>query len=935
MQSRFEQAAVSFLRGLARELVRRPRWFVYPQIVLFIGSILYTAGFLQFSTNRDDLVGADKEYHRNFIRYKSDFRAEEELVAVAESDSPEKNRQFVERLGVRLLGETNLFTDVMYQTDVKMLGNKALLFFPEEELEQLESTLRDFSPFLEQFTSATNLTSMMRLVNQRFRSAFRDRGAEGGEEMVKALPAFRRIIEEATVALDRPGNPPSPGVTALFGAGPEAEQRIYITFDAGRLYVVTARPISREVKGAAVARLRELVEETRREVTGVNASITGEPVLEMDEMAQSQRDTTKAAVVSLMLVALIFIYGYRESGRPLKATVCLVVGLAYTMAFATLSVGHLNILTITFVPMLIGLAIDFGVHLVTRYEEELRHGLSEARAIEQALVHTGRGIFTGCLTTAGAFFAMGLTDFRGSEEMGVICGGGLVICLVPMMTLLPVMVMRGRQNVLDHEHPLEESSRARLERMWLARPWTVLGVAFGVSLLAWVGARGVPFDYNLLNLQSRDLPAVVLEKKLITTAEKSVLYCAVVTDSLEEAVRLEERLKGGDQKTVATADSMAIYLAEDPSAKLERIGRIKSLLAPLQFPVLDAGPVGLSELSAVLWSLQGYLGLGVQYAREEGADEAVVGEMVALREAIGGLRKRMLSGSRVLNAAKLGSYQRALLGDVELTLKSIRDQDDSSGMGVEDLPKVLRLRFVSYGGDRHLVKVYPRFNVWEREYQEAFVRELRETLDPEGTGRPVITGTPVQLLEYTSLLKDSYVEAAWYALGAIALLVLVYFRSLVCVVLALVPVGLGTLWMAGCMGWWGIPFNPANIMTLPLVIGIGVTSGIHMLTRCAEEGSASLLAKSTGKAVLVSALTTIAGFGSLMLGQHQGIASLGIVMATGTATCMIAALTVLPAMLKVLGGVGWTMKGKTQWQRREPVTGLGGTEVKTSTALEN
>ena len=151
-----------------------------------------------------------------------------------------------------------------------------------------------------------------------------------------------------------------------------------------------------------------------------------------------------ASVASLLICALIFIYGYQETGRPVKATFCLIIGLGYTMAFATLVVGHLNILTITFVPILIGLAIDYGVHLISRYEEELRRGRTEQAALVKAIVFTGQGIFTGAFTTAGAFLAMMLTDFKGIQEMGVICGGGLLVCLVPMMTMLPVLLLKGR-----------------------------------------------------------------------------------------------------------------------------------------------------------------------------------------------------------------------------------------------------------------------------------------------------------------------------------------------------------------------------------------------------------------------------------------------------------------------------------------------------------
>ena len=198
---------------------------------------------------------------------------------------------------------------------------------------------------------------------------------------------------------------------------------------------------------------------------GLNVGITGEPVLDYDEMKQATEGHTLASIVSLVLCALIFIYGYNETGRPVKATICLVVGLGYTLAFTTLTVGHLNILTITFVPMLIGLAIDFGVHLITRYEEELRHGKSAEAAMTKAMVFTGQGIFTGALTTAGAFLAMALTNFRGIQEMGIICGGGLLICFIPMMTMLPVMLLRGQQNVMDHQRDRRRHPRAHRKHL--------------------------------------------------------------------------------------------------------------------------------------------------------------------------------------------------------------------------------------------------------------------------------------------------------------------------------------------------------------------------------------------------------------------------------------------------------------------------------------
>ncbi|HNQ89679.1 MAG TPA: MMPL family transporter [Verrucomicrobiota bacterium] len=896
--ARTESITVRLLRRLAAAVHDHLRWFIYPQLLLVAAALFVTFDRLQFDMNRNNLVGAEKQYHRNFLRYKAEFPGQDDLVAMVESESIEKNRQFVERLGARLELETNLFTDVFYKGDLKMMGDKALLFVTNETLlVEMLSRLREARPVLETFSQVTNLNALFRQVNRQFRSAGHELDTHT-EALIQSLPALTRITDLATEAILRPGTPVSPGVTALFDGGDQAEESLYITFATNRIYLVTARARAENLNAAAVQRLRELVAKTQAEVPGLNTGVTGEPVLEMDEMAQSQRDTLLATGVSLFLCALLFVYGYQETGRPLKATLSLVVGLIYTLGFTSAVVGHLNLLTITFLPILVGLAIDFGIHLVTRYEEELRHGRSERMALERAMVNTGQGIFTGCCTTAGAFLAMGLTDFKGIREMGLISGGGLLICLVPMMTLLPALLLRGRQNVLDHRQPqLDLERRARIERLWLERPGWVTGITIGVTLLALSQFPRVHFDYNLLHMQSEGLPAVVTEQRLIQAASKSVIFGAVVADSLDQALELEQRLL--TLPTVASVDSMVPFLTQDQSRKLALIRQIKKELADLEFAETDPEPVNLSDLRQTLQVSHAYFGMGASGAAKEG-EEALSAELRALRQSIARLRQTMAAADPGVASEKLGYFQRALLQDLQGTLGVIKNQDARAPLTAEDLPAPLRHRFVGHSGTHYLLQVNPRSNVWDRVHQAAFIRDLR-TIDPN------VTGTPVQLYEYVTLLRDSYIEAAYYSLGAIGLMVLLHFRRLSCVVLALLPVALGSVWAVGAMGWGGVPFNPANIMTLPLVIGVGVTNGIHILNRFAEEQNPGILARSTGKAVLLSALTTAAGFGSLILAQHRGISSLGTVMSLGTAACMLAGLTFLPTLLNWLVRRGWRL----------------------------
>ncbi len=881
------------LAKLAAAVCRHPRKFIYPQVALFLACAVYTVCFLQADMNRDNLVGSNQKYHRNFLRLQKEFPQQgNDLVVVVESENSEKNRQFAERIAAKLESETNLFRDVFYQKDLAMMGPKALLFASEDDLVELKKTLQDDLPFISRFTQTTNLVSFFEQVNTQFRTSPRETNAQT-ESLVQALPALTRIVTQATDSLTRPGVPPSPGVASLFNAG--NEEASYITYNHGRIFLVTSHTPDNALNSAAIKRLRQLIKETQNEVPGLNVGLMGEPVLDYDEMVQSQKDTAMASVVSLILCALIFIYGYNETGRPVKATVCLMFGLVYTLAFTTLTVGHLNILTITFVPMLIGLAIDFGVHLITRYEEELRHGKTEEQALTKAMVFTGQGIFTGAMTTAGAFLAMSLTHFKGIQEMGIICGGGLLICFVPMMTMLPALLLRGRQNVIDHKAG-DVDQRARIESLWLQRPALVTVVIFVLCVIAFVEAHKVYFDYNLEKLQSIGLPSVMFEEKLFASADKSLLYGAVVADSLNQAVALEEKIKR--LPTVADVEPPSSllndFLNTNKINKIELIGQIKQEIAPLGFSEADNGSVNLADLSRTLYGLYGYLGAALDEVRRDDPDLAK--QFILLRKAIEDLRKAMLWGDAsklAQNADKLGMFQRALLTDVRDTFQILQNQDDRARLRLQDLPESMRNQFVGVTG-KILLQVFPKKNVWERDNQEKFIADLR-TVDPN------VTGTPVQLYEYETLLKDSYVQAAWYSLAAIAVLVFFHFRTIGSVILSLLPVGIGTLWLVGLMGWFSVPFNPANIMTLPLVIGIGVTNGIHILNRFAEERTPGILARSTGKAVLVSGLTAIAGFGSLILAKDRGIHSLGCVMAVGIATCMIAGLTFLPALLNLLG----------------------------------
>src|SRR5581483_728342 len=221
-------------------------------------------------------------------------------------------------------------------------------------------------------------------------------------------------------------------------------------------------------------------------------------------------------------------------------------------------------------------------------------GRAEAEAMRTAMVYTGQGIFTGALTTAFAFLAMALTNFKGIQEMGIICGSGMLICFVPMMTMLPVLLYRGRQNRMDMENMTLAPIRTRVESLWLGRPVTVCLITLGLCGLAVSLLHKVYFDYDLLDMQSPSLHSVIFEKKLINSGSKHVLSAAVVANTAEDAIRLEAAIR--KLPAVADVESMAPRLVGDQSEKLRLIGEIKKELGTVHFAPPDEKPVDVPEL---------------------------------------------------------------------------------------------------------------------------------------------------------------------------------------------------------------------------------------------------------------------------------------------------------------------------------------------------
>jgi len=882
-------------------------------------SSFYAVRRLEFKTSQNDLIGRDSDYWRLYSEYSREFRSEEDYIVVVESNQPLQNRAAIDALVSKLLSSTNnpgpadaavaqLITqdDLYYQVNLEAFQRWFLYYLSMEDL----NCLKDFPQLVFVLQHQPNISGFLHVANESL-IQLGVAGAEREKCTLGFLPMMTMVVGQVGDLAVAGGSAEwhSPWMQAFVGPddSDKAEEQMkwqgYQTFRNGHMFLLLIHPrlgkeTADEHHAATIPKLRRIMKEVRGQFPSVGINLTGEPVLDYDEMLQSQSDATKATVLTAVFLFLLYTVTFPRMMRISLFVACLlvvlliasmVIVLAVCMGYTTLTVGHLNMITVTFAIMILGLGIDLGIQFVARYTEELSAGLQRADAVRSAITHTGPSIVTAGVTNAAAFFAMGLSGFRGVTELGVIAGGGMLIATAGMMTVLPALLLlvHGKGGATPVR---AQSAGTRVEQLLLRRPYLMLTM-FGMITVAALGAAWtVRFDYNVLNLQSKGLASVETELRLLHADVESTLFAAIVCDNLQQTRDLQERL--AKLPTVAGVHSLAEMIPEEQEQKTKIVDGIRQALGTIHFDVLPDDP---GEVTNALRSLQLRANA---LARDAGArgDKASLEVLIPLTNALAQTRAKLQSADPSQLQQRLTGYDRHFYADLESQLAIIATQADRP-MTVEDVPAQIRRMFVGKTG-KFLVQVFPRENIWEREPLVRFVRDVQSVA-------PKVTGTPLGIYEFVEILKTGYCRAALWALLVIAILIFIDFHGGYATLLTILPLLVGTAWMFGAMVVLRINFNPANIMVLPLIVGIGVAYGIYVVQRFRESHEATFYSKSTGRAVILSAMTTTLAFASLLIGAHRGIRSLGLVTTIGVISCLLAALVLLPSLLEIARRKGW------------------------------
>lgn len=913
-QRRRDRALKAMVRGVAR----------VPWLVIGIGAaaagfgLYLTATRLGYISDTNALIRPDAEFHQYYLDYREEFAVQEPYVVLVQGPVVERNRKCMADLAARC-ESSGMFRSLFWRLDFSGLEKRFLLYLPEADLREIESGIGRFlSLFAGSGAPELNLNAMLARANAMFDEEYL-RKEESWDEFKPFVQQFAASLDSLAAQLESGGKAtgPAPSLEGLFGAKGSIgdlerikKENEYLGFDGGRTMLMLLTPSELDPEALSpharnIAFVRQQIEELKPSYPDLFLGLTGEPVLEADQVESSMESVQRATFIVLGLIVALFFVSYKEVSRPMLAIVTLLMATFWTFGFATLAVGHLNIISNAFVAMILGLGIDFGIQLLGRYEEEISAGRGVLDALQESVAHTGNAIFTGAVTTAAAFYTMCYNEFVGLSELGVMAGTGVLLCMAGNLVVLPAFIWlrdRNRVNLAATAAPTHWRTGLLLREPLRDRPWAVIGCGAALSVAAVFGVMRLkedPFDYNLLHLQNPKLESVRVEHRLLATKDAySVIFAAVTAPDLEAARARAEELKA--LPSVRGVASLTDLIPTDQEKKLPIIGRIASRLRALDLGKDVSGQVDVARSRAEL-------GKFLEQSRE-GAEQAKKFRSLSKRalEAEETFKALIPSLERALKALdgvsqeeaglRLNSFQVAIFGELQKVLRWLAAQEWDRPIGIDDIPPQLRDRYLGKTG-RVLIEVFPKEDAWEREPNVRFVRELR-SVDPR------VTGSPVQNFEYIEVLKRSFEQAAVYAMGVICVAVLLHFRHAALAALTLLPLGLGILWTLGLMPALGLRFSPANIITLPLVIGIGVAYGIYAVDRFREDASRPLFETSTGKSVWLSALTTMFGFGALIQASYRGISSLGLLMTIGVGMCLVSSLYFLPACLRVFGKRG-------------------------------
>jgi predicted RND superfamily exporter protein len=874
---------------------------------------------MEFRTSRSALHTAEDPDTARFEEFLSEL-GPNSVAVLAEGGTEPQRRAFMEEMASRLEREKSRVRDVFYRVPVDFFQARALGLAPLESLKKLAAALEKEAPTLAALSSARGVADLNRLLGKRIEGEFKS-GRKQESDDLSGLRALHGVILGEKKLIEHPAQAAKDleeldPLALLQPRDPRLAHEGFLTSRDGSMYVALVQPPDTgdepQYLESFLGTIRAAAEGARKERPAIQYGLAGVPVTIVEESETVARDAPVCSLIAALGIGLLAALAFRRKVAVLLVLISLGMGILWNVGLTWAIFGGLNLITSAVPVILLALGIDFGIHVVVAYEAERARGLSPEESLAQGLLRIGPALTTGAVTTALAFYAICFMEYQGFREFGVIAGNGVLVCLAAMVSGLPALLLLTdrrparlpsapvaalTEELVDEPPDLPPASRLRSSWRRICRASTAFPVASTLVGAVVTGyffylARSIDFDYRVEDLLPRDSESLRVEAKLKRDPSLSGEFAAAFYRDLESLRAADQR--AGKQPLIARRESILDLLPPgDRGERKAAMDRIQELLKPLSIDPARLSPVDPADLKSSLEELSSVF----QRALDLAATQTGVKELLQLLD---GINTGLDSAAASVQSAPAGwkeefsAAQERVWRWAQGQKVQVEKMLTAGPVEEKDLPRQILDRLKGAATGRYVLYLYPKESMDDRKAVERFVEAARAV-------DPAATGYPIAFYASTSLIHRGFSTAVIAAAVVIFLTLFVDFRRPWIVLLATLPKVVGIIWMLGIMRLLGLNYNLANQIVIPLIIGVGLSYGIHIIHRfmMQKPGQRNItrVLEHTGGAIALSGLTTMIGFGSLALAQHRGLASMGTVLFFGVGAALIASTYVLANLL--------------------------------------
>jgi predicted RND superfamily exporter protein len=879
-------------------------------LVVLLLTVLFASFAIQLSVTMrwSDLLPSDDQRTIQFNKIIDEFVSATSLVVVVQGEE-DRIKAFADALAPKILAlrdpdnsDKKLFKRVDYKAETDFLKNHGLMLIKEDDLENLKDVYTD--PNLDVLLFNLNNAMEKEYVGKEESISTREK-EDGAVYFLDGIQELVWALKEAAGGTDFSAEN-AQKVADKFLVG----EPYFLSYDEKALILnvipnFTMMDTDYLVVGTDAT--QETVDGLLSDYPDIQAGLTGFIAVGRDEMVYSQQSLGYTTLIAVIAILILLILSFRMWVAPLLALASLLVGLVWAVGTAALIVGQLNIMTQMMAVILLGLGIDFSIHLISGFTERRAAGDSIVQSMEATFLNSGKGIITGAVTTACAFLTLVISHSRGMKEMGLVTGTGLLAILFATLFFLPTLLVF-RERRLDKKREEGKEKKAFIQRdisfrflgnltVWLGKHYifTIVASVAITVLLVW-SATEITFDHNYMNIEPKGLTSISLQDTVLEKFDLSMDYALVLTDDVDQSRSFAKEYR--ELGSVAVTEDISVYLPsqEEQVKRIPHVmeiqkkiqtAEIRDVIIPNNLEMIK-GEIARLEMNVM--EMQDMAFIGGQDKVDNKCKEIVGDPDDPDSQNMFQDLLQILESDKGKAAVGFSGFHQKFAPYFK---QAVLNMGSTEPIRLEDLPDSILDRYCNERRDQFLVTVFPAGNIWQdKNFLDRFVEDL-EGVSDRATGMPPVFRALVEIIG-----RDGR-NAVLLTLVIVFILLIIDFRSPRLALMAMIPLACGIFWMVGLMHLVGMQLTVMNVMGLPLIVGIGIDDGVHIIHRWKHEGKGKIgtIFSSTGKAILLTSLTTMLAFGSLVFSIWRGFGHLGGALFLGVGACFLTTVLGLSGLI--------------------------------------